>query len=715
MRDDPAAASPLPLRQRDLVWAAGSLCNLHRLPFDAALVQRACPPPCSAEQLVDVLAALGLRAARRRIDPAACGSLALPAIVFLDPEAVGAPAAPDGSGDAPVGHEPVRGLALLVKADTTRVLLFRAGGNAPATLALADFVAIATGDALTAEAPLAAPADEAATPDSRFGFRWFAREFARHRHTLRDVLGASLAVQLLALAVPLCSQVIIDKVIAHQTESTLTVIAVALALIVGFSAVLGWIRQYLLAHLSNCIDAVLASAVVGHLFRLPLPYFERRATGVLAARVNGVETVRDFLSGAAVTLALDLPFLLLFLALMFAYSLPLSIATLVALVALVALSAAFAPRFRQRLDAQFLCGARNQAFITEYVAGIETVKALQMEPSLASRYDVLLGDYLDACLATRRLGNTYQALAGACEQLQAGVVLCLGALLVMRGPEFTIGMLVAFQMFAGRVTQPMLRIVGLWQQFQMATIAVRRLGDVMDVPTEPHALVASFDAAGPAAVEFRDVSFRYAAEGPPVLEHFALALRPGECVAVTGPSGAGKSTLARLLQGFVYPTTGSVRIDGRDTRALPVNELRRTFGVVPQETTLFCGTVLENLLLAEPSASFDAVVVACRLAEIHTTLLALPAGYRTPVGERGCGLSGGQKQRLAIARALLRRPRMLLFDEATSSLDPEVAAGIAATIARLRGKVTILFITHQVPPSLAPDRIVALGPAQARP
>ena len=714
MRDDPVSSSPLALRQRDLVWAAGSLCNLHRLPFDAALVQRACPPPCTAEQLVNVLAALGLRAACRRFDAAACARLTLPAVVFLEPGIAGGPEVADAPDDEHAGRDPIHGIALLVKADTTRTLFFRAGGNAPSTMPLAEFAALATGDALTVDAPLAAPAGESTTPDPGFGFSWFAREFARHRGTLRDVLGASLAVQALALATPLCSQVIIDKVIAHQTESTLTVIAVALALIIGFSAVLGWIRQYLLAHLSNCIDAVLASAVVGHLFRLPLPYFERRPTGVLAARVNGVETVRDFLSGAAVTLALDLPFLLLFLALMFVYSVPLSITTLVALVALVTLSAAFAPLFRRRLDAQFLCGARNQAFVTEYVAGIETVKSLQMEPSLAARYDLLLGDYLDACFATRRLGNTYQVLAGACEQLQAGVVLCLGALLVMRGPDFTIGMLVAFQMFAGRVTQPMLRIVGLWQQFQMATIAVKRLGDVMDVPPEPHSLVASVDAVGPAAVEFRDVCFRYAAEAPPVLEHFGLALRPGECVAVIGPSGAGKSTLARLLQGFVYPTTGSVYIDGRDTRSLPVNELRRTFGVVPQETSLFCGTVLENLLLAEPSASFDAVVVACRLAEIHSTLLALPGGYRTAIGERGCGLSGGQKQRIAIARALLRRPRMLLFDEATSSLDPDVATDIAATIARLRGKVTILFITHRIPPALAPDRIIELRPAHAQ-
>jgi subfamily B ATP-binding cassette protein HlyB/CyaB len=301
-------------------------------------------------------------------------------------------------------------------------------------------------------------------------------------------------------------------------------------------------------------------------------------------------------------------------------------------------------------------------------------------------------------------------VAGALEQLQGAALLCLGALLVMRGPDFTIGMLVAFQMFAARVTQPLLRLVGLWQQFQMASVAVRRLADIVDVPQEPRSLVAVADSPGPARVEFRGVGFRYAPTRPPVLQGFDLDVAPGECVAVTGASGVGKSTLAKLLQGFVHPTAGSVCVDGRDTRSLAANELRAALGVVPQETVLFSGNVHDNLVAAHPQASHDAVVSACRLAEIHDVVQRLPDGYRTMLGERGVGLSGGQRQRIAIARALLRRPRVLVFDEATSSLDGAVAEQIAATIARFRGKVTILFITHRVPSALAPDRVVELRP-----
>ncbi len=713
MRDGAHDAGGIALSRADLVWAAGSLCNLARLPFSPALLQRECPPPCSAAQLVAALAGLGLRA---RIVTAGSGAPApqLPAIAFLhpdpDPSAGAAAGLPGNAATGAADRE--RRVALLVKADGERVLLFRAGSNEPTTLSSADYRAQATGLLLAVEALPAAPGDDAAGGAAPgFGFRWFAGEFLRNRRSLRDVLAASLAVQSIALAAPLCSQIVIDKVIPHQVEGTLAVIAAALALLIVFSSLLSWIRQHLVIHVGNRIDAALGSAVFRHLVTLPLPYFERRPTGVLSARLAGIETIREFLSGAAVTLLLDLPFVGLFLALMLVYSPPLTAVTLVFVLALVVLSAVVAPLFRSRLDAQFLCGARNQALVTEHLAGIETVKSLQMEASLARRYDDGLGAYLAASLATRRLGNAYSTLAGALEQLLGAAVLCAGALLVMRGGDFTIGMLVAFQMFSGRLTQPLLRLAGLWQQFQMARVAVRRLADVMDVPPEPHRLVAVAEGSGPARIEFRGVGFRYDATRPRVLDGFDLDVAPGECVAIVGASGAGKSTLAKLLQGFVQPTEGEVRVDGRDTRLFPVNELRAALGVVPQETVLFSGNVHDNVVVGHPHASHEAVVEACRLAGIHAAVQALPAGYRTELGERGSGLSGGQRQRIAIARALLRRPRALLFDEATSNLDPAVAGEVAATIARFRGRVTILFITHRVPAALCPDRVIEIGAA----
>ena len=689
----------------DFVWAVGSLCNLRRKLFDATLLQRAFPPPHSALSLVEALRSLELDATLQAMAGDAVLRASLPRLVLLHKKAVPAAADPQGP---PAAHT----VAVLARVEDARVLLFPAGSNEPQVMPLAEFATAYAGLALDVRAAHGIAAGDDGEDRSRaFGFRWFVAELLRHRAVWRDVLLASLVIQVLALAMPLCSQVIIDKVIVHQTTSTLVVIASALGILLLFGSALSWVRQYLVTHTGNRVDAVLGAAVFRHLLRLPLRFFERRPTGVLAARLNGVETIREFLSGAAITLLLDLPFLLLFLVLMFFYSVWLSVLTLALLALVVALSAAVAPLFQARLNEQFMLGARNQAFVTEYVAGIETVKSLQMEPQLERRYEDYLASYLRANFATRQLANGYNTAAGALEQFMGMAILCLGAWLVMRGPDFTVGMLVAFQMFAGRVSQPMQKLVGLWQQFQQAAIAVRRLGDIMDVPEEPWTIASAREPAGGGAIEFRGVGFRYGPDRPHVLREFDLRIAPGECVVVTGPSGVGKSTLTRLLQGFVWPTEGQVLLDGRDTRHLAANELRAHFGVVPQETMLFSGSLLDNLLLANPLATFEMAVQAARLAEIHATIEALPAGYKTDVGERGAGLSGGQKQRVAIARALLKRPRILIFDEATSGLDASVAEHFAATIARLKGKVTILFITHRVPAELKPDRVVQLAPA----
>ena len=309
------------------------------------------------------------------------------------------------------------------------------------------------------------------------------------------MLAASAAIQLLALATPLFTQVVIDKVVVHQTVNTLVVIGVALVVVTLFSTAMSWVRQYLVLHTGNRVDAVLGTRVFEHLVGLPARYFEHRPTGTIVARVHGVETIREFVSGAAVTLLLDLPFLAIFLALMFWYSWQLTLIALGILATIVAMSILIVPLIRSRLNHQFLLGARNQAFLTEYVAGIETVKSLQMEPQLRSRYGDYLASYLTAGFNTRQLSNTYNVVASALEQLMTLLILCVGAWIVMRNEGFTIGMLVAFQMFASRMSQPMLRLVGLWQEFQQANIAVKRLGDILDVPQEPHTLRPSREPA----------------------------------------------------------------------------------------------------------------------------------------------------------------------------------------------------------------------------
>jgi subfamily B ATP-binding cassette protein HlyB/CyaB len=278
----------------------------------------------------------------------------------------------------------------------------------------------------------------------------------------------------------------------------------------------------------------------------------------------------------------------------------------------------------------------------------------------------------------------------------------------MHSATFTIGMLVAFQMFAGKLSQPMLRLVGLWQQFQQASLSVARLGDLMNAPVEPYSVIPARDAARQGQIQIEGIAFRYGEHLPLVYENLSLAIQPGQMIAIMGPSGCGKSTLAKLLQGFYQPSAGRILIDGIDIRYLSANELRSHFGVVPQETVLFSGTIYDNLQMANPNATFEQIAAACKMAEIHSVIEALPQGYQTEIGERGAGLSGGQKQRIAIARAVLKRPNILIFDEATSALDEATAEQFAQTVNALKGKVTMLFITHSMSKSLKVDAVFRL-------
>ena len=288
------------------------------------------------------------------------------------------------------------------------------------------------------------------------------------------------------------------------------------------------------------------------------------------------------------------------------------------------------------------------------------------------------------------------------------LILGVGAWMVMNSADFTIGMLIAFQMFASRVSQPMLRLVGLWQSFQQARLSVDRLGDLMNAPIEPYTLAPKRLQSGHGNVELENLAFRYSDKLPLLYQKLYATLPAGQTVAIMGPSGSGKSTLAKMLQGFYQPTEGRIKIDGIDIANLSANELRSHFGVVPQETTLFSGTILDNLQMANPQASFEQIVTACKLAEVNSVIEALPDGYQTEIGERGAGLSGGQRQRIAIARAMLKRPKILIFDEATSALDAPTAEQFAKTINALRGKVTMLFITHGLPRGLKVDVLFQL-------
>jgi subfamily B ATP-binding cassette protein HlyB/CyaB len=688
-----------------LVWVLSALGQYFRIPFDEKLVLGQVPPPYGHESVISAAQALGLRAAWKSKSPSSLKKITVPFIAVLNP-------ASDAPESVPAETElPSASWAFVLRIEADRVACFEQGRPSHTILPFAEFAARYTGRVLLAAPRRQALADPDA-PNRRhepFGFRWFVPELLKHKKIFRDVLLASLAIQLMALATPLFTQVVIDKVVVHHTLNTLTVIGIGLAVFMVFTAAMTWVRQYLILHTGNRIDAVLGLRVFEHLFRLPPRYFEQRPTGVLVARLHGVETIREFLASAAVTLVLDLPFMGIFLAVMFWYSWQLSLITVGILTLIVILSLVIAPIFRRRLNEQFLLGARNQAFLTEYVSGLETVKSLQMEPQLNARYGDYLATYLDAGFRTKTLVNSYQVAANTLEQLLTLSILCAGAWLVMREVGFTIGMLVAFQMFSSRLSQPMLKLVGLWQEFQQADIAVRRLGDLMDAPPEPYSVVPGREVKRQGRIEIENLAFRYAENLPYLYQNLNIAIEPGKCIAIMGPSGCGKSTLAKLLQGFCQPTEGAIKIDGHDIRHLSANDLRNSFGVVPQETVLFSGTIYDNVVLGHPLATFSDVVTVCKAAGIHETIEALPQGYQSPIGEHGAGLSGGQKQRIAIARALLKRPPILIFDEATSNLDEGTAEEFGETVNLLKGKATIILISHRLPICLQQVDALFLG------
>lgn len=694
------------LEQGRFFWALQGICALHRKPFSIELAQQQFAAPYTVDTLAQAADACGFDAALRKTKAEKLHKESFPLIVWLQ-------AKPASGSIEPEEVTPAVVPALILQADAVNVLLVEAGDATPGTVSLSDFNQRYLGH-ITRITP---KSDPAADPDSeedarqsrKFGFSWFVPELLKHKKLWQEVLLASLVIQLIALATPLFTQAIIDKVVVHHTQSTLIVIALGMAVFMLFSAALSWLRQYLVLHTGNRVDAVLGSSVFERLFKLPPLYFQHRPTGVIAARLHGVETIREFIASAAVTLVLDLPFLLIFVAIMFYYSVTLTLIVLAILAVIVVSSLVVAPMFQKKLQEQFQLGARNQAFLTEYVVGLETVKSLQLEPQINNKYRGYLASYLSAGFATKQLANTYNTIANLLEQVMSLLILAIGAYTVMHSTEFTIGMLVAFQMFSGRLSQPMLRLVGLWQQFQQASLSVARLGDLMNAPVEPYSVIPARDTKRSGQIQIDGIAFKYAEHLPLVYENLSLTVQPGETIAIMGPSGCGKSTLAKLLQGFYQPSAGRIQVDGVDIRYLSANELRSYFGVVPQETVLFSGTIYDNLQMASPNASFEQIVAACQMAEIHQVIEALPQGYQTEIGERGAGLSGGQKQRIAIARALLKRPSILVFDEATSALDGPTAEHFAQTINALKGKVTMLFITHGLPKGLHVDAIYRLG------
>jgi subfamily B ATP-binding cassette protein HlyB/CyaB len=542
----------------------------------------------------------------------------------------------------------------------------------------------------------------------RFDVTWFLQAMHKYRRLLAEVLVASFFLQLFALVTPLFFQVVIDKVLVHRGLTTLDVLVIGLVTVGVFESVLGALRTYVFSHTTNRIDVELGARLFRHLMALPIAYFNARRAGDSVARVRELENIRNFLTSSALTLVIDLFFTIVFLAVMAYYSLFLTGVVLASFPFYVAISAGATPVFRQRLDEKFNRGAENQAFLVESVSGVETLKAMAVEPQMQRRWEEQLAGYVRASFRVLTLGNWASQGVQLISKLVTAGVLYFGAKAVIDG-DLSVGELVAFNMLAGRVAQPVLRLAQLWQDFQQTRISIARLGDILN--THPEPTYTPGRAALPAirgAVTFEHVTFRYRVDGAEVLHDVSLAVPPGQVVGIVGPSGSGKSTLAKLVQRLYVPESGRVLVDGVDLAAVDVTWLRRQVGVVLQENVLFNRTVRENIALADPSMPLERVIRAAKLAGAHDFILELPQGYDTMVGERGASLSGGQRQRIAIARALVTDPRILIFDEATSALDYESERIVHDNMRSISQGRTVLIIAHRLSSVRRADRIVTL-------
>jgi ATP-binding cassette, subfamily B, bacterial HlyB/CyaB len=542
----------------------------------------------------------------------------------------------------------------------------------------------------------------------RFDITWFLGAIHKYRYLLSEVLLASFFLQLFALVSPLFFQVVIDKVLVHRAVSTLDVLVVGLLAISTFETVLGILRTYLFAHTTNRIDVELGARLFHHLLALPMAYFQARRVGDSVARVRELESIRNFLTSSALTLIIDLFFAFVFVAVMFFYSPLLTSIVLGSFPLYIAISAGATPLFRRRLDEKFRRGAENQAFLVESVTGIETLKAMAVEPQMQRRWEEQLAGYVTASFSVLSLGNTASQAVQYVSKIVTAGLLYFGAKLVIDG-SLSVGELVAFNILAGRVSSPVLRLAQIWQDFHQARLSVLRLGDILNTRAEPTYTTAHTRLpAIRGGVRFEHVAFRYRIDGPEVLHEVSFDVPAGQMVGIVGPSGSGKSTFAKLVQRLYVPESGRVLIDGMDLAMADPAWLRRQIGVVLQENVLFNRTVRENIALANPAIPIERVIAAARLAGAHDFILELSEGYDTIVGERGSTLSGGQRQRIAIARALITDPRILIFDEATSALDYESERIIQHNMKEIAKGRTVLIIAHRLSTVRAADRIVTI-------
>jgi subfamily B ATP-binding cassette protein HlyB/CyaB len=592
---------------------------------------------------------------------------------------------------------------LAAAAEKGRVRLVDPVAKTAREVSLEEAAALSSGEAILVTRRLRG----AGIDPNTFGFRWFWPSILRYRRPLAHVLVASLFVQLFALATPIFFQLVVDKVLVHKGMSTLVVLIIGMVTLGLFESVLQFLRSYTLSHTTNRIDVELGRRLFHHLFRLPLAYFETRAAGQTVARMRELETIRSFLTGQGLTALLDLVFTLVFIGVMFIYSVKLTLVVLFSIPVYVVIAAMLRPILRDQINEKFNRGARSQQFLVESIVGAPTLKAASVEPMMQAQWEERLASYVSKSFDAGVTGALGQNMIQYVSRVTTALILFFGAQSVIDG-SMSVGELIAFNMIAGQVLQPILRLSQLWQDFQQVQVSVARLGDILNTPPEPMPQNLLTLPPPRGAIEFRNVTMRYRPEAAEALRNVTLSIAAGEVIGIVGPSGSGKSTLTKLIQRLYSPQMGQVMVDGVDVAQLDPGWLRRQIGVVLQENILFNRSIHENIALGDPAAPRALVMQAAKLAGADEFIAQLPEGYDTMIEERGSNLSGGQRQRIAIARALATNPRILILDEATSALDYDSERIIQDNMrAIVRGR-TVIIIAHRLAAVRPCSRIVGM-------
>ena len=532
-------------------------------------------------------------------------------------------------------------------------------------------------------------------PDQRFGFTWFIPEILKQKAAFRDIFIAALAMHFLSLASPIFFQLVIDKVLTHQSETTLWVLAAGIVLALAFDSIFGYLRQMLTLAATNKIDMRLTRRTFAHLLSLPIDYFETTTAGVVTRHMQQLEKIRNFLTGRMFFTALDTMALIIFLPILFAYSVQLALVVLVVTALIAAVIGGMVPTYQRRLNALYTAEGQRQAMLVESIHGMRTVKALAIEPSQRRIWDQRSAEAITMHFRVGRVSITGNAITDFLGKLLPVVIIVLGAQQVF-DQTLSVGALIAFQMISGRVTGPLIAMVGLVNEYQETALSVRYLGEVMNRQPEGRVGAGGLRPQLDGEISFDQVSFTYPGATGAALNKASFTIPAGSVVGIVGRSGSGKTTLTKLIQGLYPLQEGLVRFDKVDAREIDLSHLRRQIGVVLQENFLFRGTVRENLSATKPDASFEEIVAAAQAAGADEFIERMPKGYDTLLEENAANLSGGQKQRLSIARSLLSKPSILILDEAASALDPESESIFIRNLSRIAVGRTVVMISHRL-------------------